>query len=118
MITIDIFRNEQDTLAIPAGQTIFNEGDTGNTMYVVVEGEVELLVKGQLVEKLGPGGVIGEMALLDAVPRSASAIARSACRLVEINERRFRFLVQQTPNFALQMMRVIADRLRRMDDRL
>lgn len=118
MITIDIFRNEQDTLAIPAGQHIFNEGDTGNTMYVVVDGEVELFVKGQLVEKLGPGGVIGEMALLDAVPRSASAIAKSACRLVEINEKRFKFLVQQTPNFALQMMRVIADRLRRMDDRL
>lgn len=118
MVTIDIFRNEADTLAIPAGQPIFNEGDTGNTMYVVVEGEVDLLVKGKLVESLGPGGVLGEMALLDNVPRSASAIAKSACRLVEINERRFKFLVQQTPNFALQMMRVIADRLRRMDDRI
>lgn len=118
MITIDLFRNERDTLAIAAGQTIFNEGDIGNTMYVLVEGEVDLLVKGHLVEQLGPGGVIGEMALLDTVPRSASAMARSACRLVEINEKRFRFLVQQTPNFALQVMRVIADRLRRMDDRL
>jgi CRP-like cAMP-binding protein len=56
--------------------------------------------------------------LLDSVPRSASAVAKTACRLVEINEKRFKFLVQQTPNFALQMMRVIADRLRRMDDRL
>ena len=118
MVTIEIFRNETDTLAIPAGQTVFNEGDTGNTMYVVVEGDVELLVKGKLVESLGPGGVLGEMALLDNVPRSASAIAKTACRLVEINEKRFKFLVQQTPNFALQLMRVIADRLRRMDDRL
>ncbi len=119
MVTIEIFHNETDTLAIPAGQTIFNEGDTGGVaMYVVVEGEVDLLVKGKLVESLGPGGVLGEMALLDNVPRSASAVAKSACRLVEINEKRFKFLVQQTPNFALQMMRVIADRLRRMDDRL
>lgn len=118
MVTIEIFRNETDTLAIPAGQAIFNEGDGGNAMYVVVEGEVDLLVKGRLVEHLGPGGVLGEMALLDNVPRSASAIAKTACRLVEINEKRFKFLVQQTPNFALQMMRVIADRLRRMDDRL
>lgn len=118
MVTIEIFRNETDTLAIPAGQTVFNEGDTGNTMYVVVEGDVDLLVKGKLVESLGPGGVLGEMALLDNVPRSASAIAKTACRLVEINEKRFKFLVQQTPNFALQLMRVIADRLRRMDDRL
>ena len=118
MVTIEIFRNETDTLAVPAGQAIFNEGDAGSAMYVVVEGEVDLLVKGKLVEHLGPGGVLGEMALLDNVPRSAGAIAKTACRLVEINEKRFKFLVQQTPNFALQMMRVIADRLRRMDDRL
>lgn len=118
MVTIDIFRNETDTLAVPAGQAIFNEGDSGNTMFVVVDGEVDLLVKGKLVESLGPGGALGEMALLDNVPRSASAIAKTSCRLVEINERRFKFLVQQTPNFALQIMRVIADRLRRMDDRL
>lgn len=118
MVTIDIFRNEKDTLAFEAGRPIFNEGDAGDTMYVVIEGEVELLVKGSLVETLGPGGVLGEMALLDNVPRSAGAITKTPCRLVEINEKRFRFLVQQTPNFALQMMRVIADRLRRMDDRL
>ena len=119
MIAIEIFRNEADTLAIPAGEVIFSEGDTdGVAMYVVVEGEVDLLVKGRLVESLGPGGVLGEMALLDKVPRSASAVAKTACKLVEINEKRFKFLVQQTPNFALQMMRVIADRLRRMDDRL
>ncbi len=118
MVTIEIFRNETDTLAIPAGQTIFNEGDAGSAMYVVVEGEVDLLVKGKLMECLRPGGVLGEMAVLDNVPRSASAVAKSACRLVEINEKRFKFLGQQTPNFALQMMRVIADRLRRMDDRL
>jgi CRP-like cAMP-binding protein len=118
MITIEIFRNEADTLTFPAGTAIFNEGDTGHTMYVVVEGEVDLLVKGKLVESLGPGGVLGEMALLDNVPRSAGAIAKTACKLVEINEKRFKFLVQQTPNFALQLMRVVADRLRRMDNRL
>jgi len=118
LITIDIFRNEQDTIAVPADTTIFSEGAPGDVMYVVVEGEVDLLVKGQLVEQLGPGGVLGEMALLDTTPRSATAIAKTACRLVEINERRFRFLVQQTPHFALQLMRVIAGRLRRMDERL
>lgn len=119
MVTIDIFRSEADTLAIAAGQTVFKEGDTGgHTMFVVVEGEVDLLVKGRLVEHLGPGGAFGEMALLDTAPRSATATAKTACRLVELNERRFRFLVQQTPHFALQMMRVIADRLRRMDERL
>jgi CRP-like cAMP-binding protein len=118
MVTIDLFKNEQDTSSVPAGATIFSEGSAGNTMFVVVEGEVELTVKGQLVERLWPGGVLGEMALIDNTPRSATATAVTACKLAEINERRFRFLVQQTPNFALQLMRVITDRLRRMDDRL
>jgi CRP-like cAMP-binding protein len=70
------------------------------------------------VEELGSGGVFGEMALIDTGTRSATAIAKTDCRLVPINERRFQFLVQQTPNFALQLMRIIADRLRRMDSRL
>jgi len=118
MVTIDLFRNEQDTKSFVAGQEIFGEGQSGELMYVVVEGRVDLLVKGNLVEELGPGGALGEMALLDTEPRSATAIARTDCKLVAIDEKRFKFLVQQTPHFALQLMRVIADRLRRMDSRL
>ena len=118
MVTLDLFRNEENTLPIAAGQIIFKEGDAGDTMYVVVEGQVELQVKGTLVELLGPGGVLGEMALIDTENRCATALAKSDCKLVAINEKRFQFLVQQTPNFSMQLMRVIADRLRRMDSRL
>jgi CRP-like cAMP-binding protein len=118
MVTIDLFRNETDTQSFAAAQKIFSEGETGDMMYAVVEGQVELLVKGKLVEELGPGGVFGEMALIDTGTRSATAIAKTDCRLVPIDRKRFQFLVQQTPNFALQLMRIIADRLRRMDSRL
>jgi CRP-like cAMP-binding protein len=118
MVTIDLFRNEENTRPFAAGQKIFSEGEPGDAMYVVVEGEVDLLVKGKLVEELGPGGVLGEMALIDTGQRSATAVAKTACRLVAIDEKRFHFLVRQTPNFALQLMRIIADRLRRMDSRL
>jgi len=118
MVTIDLFRNEENTQSFAPGQKIFSEGDPGDTMYVVIDGQVDLLVKGKLVDHLGPGGVLGEMALLESVPRSATAVAKTACKLVPINEKRFTFLVQQTPNFALQLMRVIAERLRRMNERL
>ena len=118
MVTIDMFRNEEDALPFVAGETIFKEGEAGDTMYVVVKGNVDLLVRGKLVEELGAGGVLGEMALIDSVPRSATAVAKSDCKLAPIPEKRFQFLVQQTPNFALQIMRVMAERLRRMDSRL
>lgn len=118
MITIDLFRNETDTLAFAQGQVIFSSGDAATAMYVVVEGRVDLSIKGKLVEQLGPGGVFGEMALIDAAPRMATAVAASDCKVVSVDERRFKFLVQQTPHFALQLMRVITDRLRRMDERL
>ena len=76
MVTIDMFRNEADALPFAAGTTIFKEGDAGDMMYVVVDGHVDLLVRGKLVEELGAGGVLGEMALIDCVPRSATAVAK------------------------------------------
>ncbi len=118
MIAIDMFRLDDNTMSISAGETIFHEGEPGDRMYVLVEGEVDLVVNGTAVERLTVGGVFGEMALLDAEPRIATAIARTDCKIVPIDQRRFTFLVQQTPNFALQLLRVIADRLRRMDQRL
>src|SRR5262245_42420452 len=118
MIGIDLFRNETRYQVFNQGQTIFKEGDAGAQMFVVLEGHVTLSVRNHVVEELGPGGVLGEMALLDSEPRSATARAATDCKLVPIDQRRFSFLVQQTPNFALQLMRVIVDRLRRMDARL
>jgi CRP-like cAMP-binding protein len=118
MITIDLFHNTENSRPFAAGQVIFSAGESGDVMFIVLDGQVDLLVKGKRVEQLGPGGVLGEMALLDSEPRSATAVARTDCKLVPIDEKRFKFLVQQTPNFALQLMRVIADRLRRMDSRL
>ena len=119
MATVNVFRAEQSELvAFEAGQLIFSEGESGELMYVVHDGEVELHVKGRLVDTLGAGGVLGEMALVDHQPRIATATAKTACKLVPVTEKRFVFMVQQTPHFALQIMRVMADRLRRMDQRL
>lgn len=118
MVTVDLFNKEDRYDTFTAGQTIFREGDQPTLMYVVIKGEVTLSVKGNEVETVGPGGVLGEMAMIDSVSRSATAVARTDCRLVPVDHRRFIFLVQQTPKFAIQIMRVMADRLRRMDSRL
>ena len=112
MVTIDIFRHAEDTTSYLAGEAIFSKGEPGDKAYVVKEGEVEIEVPGREPIVLGAGGIFGEMALIDREPRSAGARARSDAKLVVLDERRFLFLVQQTPNFALLLMRVMAERLR------
>lgn len=107
-----LFLNAQRTVEVPAGTTIFQEGDAGEEMYGVVEGTVELHSAGKVVRTLGPDDVFGEMALVDRTPRSATAVAATDCVLAAIDRRRFLFLVQETPMFALQVMSAMASRLR------
>jgi CRP-like cAMP-binding protein len=118
MSSLERFRNDTDVLDYPAGETIFHEGDSGARMYVVITGSVRLSVMGRTLEKVGPGGVFGEMALIDASPRSASAVAVTACTLVPINADRFTSLIRETPAFALEIMKAMAMRLRSMDRRV
>ena len=111
----DLFRLETETINLSPGQIVFNEGDKGDLLYVLLEGAVQIRVGEVVVETAERGAIFGEMALIDDSPRSASAVATAPSRIVGVNRRRFQFLVQQTPNFALHVMRVLADRLRRMD---
>jgi CRP/FNR family cyclic AMP-dependent transcriptional regulator len=118
MTTVTLFRNSSDGEPVEAGQTIFREGEPGDAMFAVTAGELEVRVGGNVVERVGPGGIVGEMALIDGEPRSATVVARTNGRLVRIDEKRFHFLVEQTPFFALQVMRIMVERLRRMDARV
>ena len=111
--TVEIFKFEKNVETFDAGQTVFGAGDEGHCMYVVQAGEVDVFVNGQLIETIGPGGIFGEMALIDKSPRSATLVARTDCRLVPIDEARFMQHVHRTPFFALQVMRIMTVRLRR-----
>lgn len=97
----------------PAGARIFSSGDPGNVMYLILEGEVELHLGSGRVETVGPGEPFGEMALIDSEPRAASAVAKTPCRLVKIGEKRFLDLIQDKPYFGLEIMKVMAHRLRK-----
>ena len=101
-----------------AGEAIFSEGDLADRMYLVNTGNVALKVGEHVVETVGPGGLFGEMAMIDRQTRSASAIAESECELVAFDKRRFWFLVQETPYFAEFVMRVMAGRIRHMNEAL
>jgi len=108
----DLFRHETELLTLKAGQTLFKTGEAGTLMYVLKSGSIDIMVGDKLVETAEAGALIGEMALIDKGPRAATTVARTDCELVAIDMRRFLFLVQQTPNFAIHVMHVMADRLR------
>ncbi len=108
-----------------AGQTIFNAGDRGNCMFIVLAGAVRIVrtvggsgsgsdsEREDVLAELGPGEFFGEMALVDNSTRMASAVAVTGTRLAEIDRARFVYLVGQQPAFALTVMRVLAQRLAR-----
>ena len=96
-----------------AGEVIFREGDAATELFVVQSGEVEIRRGNRHLETLSQYGIFGEMALIDSAPRSATAVAMTDVKLVAVGEKQFLFLVSNTPNFALNVMRIMAHRLRR-----
>lgn len=116
--TLHIFRNASDTRALSGGEYLFRQGDVADLMYILVEGEMDILVEDSIVDTVRPETVLGEMAMIGSEPRSASVQAKTACRVVPIDRKRFQFLIQQTPYFAIEVMRILAHRLRKMDRRL
>ena len=115
MIPIDLFAHNAETHHVDASDYLFREGDPGGLMYVLNTGSAEVLVGDRVVEILEHGSIVGEMSLVSPGPHSASIRAISECSFVAVDEKRFHFLVQQTPFFATRVMRVMAERLRRTD---
>ena len=97
---------------VAAGEVVFHEGDRAGEFYVIRSGEIEIRSGNRLLETLGPNEIFGEMALIDAAPRSADAVAKTDAIVAPISEKQYMFLVKHTPYFALKVMRVLARRLR------
>jgi len=100
-------------LSFAAGAVIIRKGEPGDMMYIVKAGTVTVQDGKRILDTVEAGGVVGEVALIDAGVRTASVIAKTDCQLLPITEEQFILLVQRMPYFALQVMRVLANRLRR-----
>ena len=108
--------NGIETLFFRAGDIIFREGDNALDLFVIKSGQVRIQIGNRTVTELPPDTIFGEMALIDDEPRSATAIAATDVELVPVSEKQFLFLVGQTPYFALKVMRVLAQRLRKTNE--
>ena len=102
------------TVTFSAGSIVFNKGDLGSCMYIVQSGLIEMLIGDKVIEICGPNEAIGFMSMVDGAPRSSTARVKEACELSLIDQRKFRFMVDEVLNFALYIMGAMARRIRGM----
>ena len=110
----NLFHNEPNPRCYLAGETVIQAGEPHKEMLVLLDGEAEVLVGDRVVETEKPGSLFGEMALLGTREARATVRARTDISVAVVDERRFLFLVQQTPFFGLHVMRVLVERIRAM----
>jgi CRP-like cAMP-binding protein len=111
----ELFSHESNPVQLLPGDVLFKAGESGDSMFVLLQGALDVYVDDQLVGQSARGDIVGEMALIDQSPRSATVVAREASSLVKLDSARFQRLIQQNPFFALHVMKVLADRIRRTD---
>lgn len=107
-----MFSGNAEIRDVPAGHRFFSAGDPGDTMYVVLKGEVEIVINDKIVETVHSGGMFGEMALIDRRERSATARAKTAAEVAAIDQEQFISLLATHPFFSIEVMHVMTERLR------
>jgi CRP-like cAMP-binding protein len=116
MAILNLFQFVKDFQSFKAGETIYKQGEMGDRLYVVIEGDIDLSYNGRHLETVSPGGIIGEISLVDDDTdegQASTAIAKTDCKVVPVDRQRFTFMVHETPYFALEVMEVLAERLRK-----
>jgi HEAT repeat protein len=101
-----------EEVEVPAGGTFITEGELGDCMYVIVEGEVQVHSHGRAILSLGAGKSVGELAVLDPEPRAASVTALQKTRLFRIDKEAFDEVIADRPEIASGVIRALCQRLR------
>src|SRR5262249_46748548 len=115
---LGLFSGERNPVTLKPGDVLFKKADIAQSMYVVLSGELRIGDGNVTLENASAGAMVGEMALIDHSPRSATVTAASPSTVAEIDEKRFLFMVRETPSFALNVMRLLVGRLRRTSPRV
>ena len=107
-------RSAGANITVAAGNVVFNRGEVGQCMYIIQSGVIEMVIGDKVIETVGANEAIGFMSMIDDAPRSSTARVKENCELSLIDQRTFRFMVDEVPNFAMYIMGVLARRIRGM----
>lgn len=109
---LNMIAQETTVKEIKAGTTIFHEGDTGDGLYVVVAGTIDLIRAKQVISELKDHGFFGELALINDASRLASAVAKTDCTLLFLNKKAFKHVLETMPGMLRASMQVMMGYLR------
>jgi len=104
-----------DHVEIKAGTVLTREGEPGNEAFIIASGKAEATLRGERLNVLGPGSAVGEMALLDRSPRSATVTAKDDLHVLVLDPRSFGAMIDETPTVARKIMQALAQRLRELE---
>jgi CRP/FNR family cyclic AMP-dependent transcriptional regulator len=99
-------------MVAPAGETVFRQGDSGTTMYVILSGRVEMVSGDRVIERLGAEEAFGMMSLIDTLPRTATARVSEDAQLAVIDRKKYQFMLHELPSFAVFLIQTLANRVR------
>ena len=102
--------------AVPAGTVLTHEGRHEGYFFVVIEGTIRIERGGRTINTMGPGDFLGEIALLDGGPRTATAVAETACRLLSLMPEQFHQLLEDMPTVQTAVLKSVAEHLRKVDN--
>ena len=102
------------TMKFPQGSLVFREGDEGDCLYIVQSGVIEMIIRDKVVDTVGANEALGFMSVIDTQPRTSTARVKDDAELSIIDKRKFRFMIDEVPNFANYIMDAMAHRIRGM----
>ena len=115
---LNLFSGDEGVVHLTPGEKLFAKGEPATTMYVVRSGALQVHDGNVIYETVGPGGILGEMAIVDGAPRSAGVRAEYASEVIAIDQVGFLRMVERTPFFAIRVMQVLTRRLRHTNERV
>lgn len=118
MDLLAIFQDSDDLVNYPGGTVLFLEGKAGRHMFVVIEGKVEISLHDKILALVGPGEMVGEMALINSEIRSATATTRGDCILALIDQASFESMLRHVPEFSMHVMSSLTERLQSIYERI
>jgi CRP/FNR family transcriptional regulator, cyclic AMP receptor protein len=104
-----------DVVDLPAGRVLMRQGETGREMFVIVRGRAEIERDGQVIGEVGDGGILGEIALVDEGPRSATVRLTEPSQLLVVAHREFHSLMDEMPTLRMQVLETLASRVRHLE---